>query len=385
MDNNKTPAVTAMSFARVELPAMREVATKGWATWGSDNLLPRDIMRAFDGSAVHAAIVKSKQQWIAGGGIGIEGMTPKETEEWLGSAEASTAAELRRLLYSPNPDETLADVAAKAALDWVLFGAIALEVTWARDGRSIGRIKHVPSMRVRSGLLDEDGRVSEYYYSRDWSRATHKGFTPVRVPGFDRGMKEECPVQLLFVRDERPDLDYHATPSWWSAMQWVTLDAEMGGFFSSLIQNGFSPSFVAKFYGQATPEQQQTITQLLRSQYSGSSNAGKMIVTFADSKELSPEFQPIETSNLDKQYIALSELVIQNIIVAHRVPSPSLVGLAIPGKLGYSNEVQNSAELFQRTVIGPDQRVIERAINRIMRAGGVYREFTLTKFNPEGK
>lgn len=370
-----------MSFARQEIPVMREIASKGWATWGADNLLPRDLMRAYDGSATHAAIVKAKQNWTAGAGIGIGGMTQEETLKWIATLEPKEGAEIKRLLFHANAEESLADVASKAALDWILFGAFALEVTWARDGRSIARIKHVPAMRVRSGLLDDDGNVTEYFYSRDWSRATHKGFHPVRIPAFDRATKDDFPVQLMFVRDERPDLDYHSTPSYFSALQWVTLDAEMGGFFSSLIQNGFSPSFVAKFYGQATPEQQEVINTLLRRQYSGSSNAGKMIVTFSDSKDLAPEFQPIETSNLDKQYIALAEMVVQNIIVAHRVPSPSLVGLAVPGKLGYSNEVANSADLFQLTVIGPDQKVIDRAINRIMRAGGVYHEFQLCKFN----
>jgi hypothetical protein len=45
-----------------------------------------------------------------------------------------------------------------------------------------------------------------------------------------------------------------------------------------------------------------------------SSNSGKFVLTFSDDKTRTPEIFPISVSNADKQYLALQELLVQNIL-----------------------------------------------------------------------
>ena len=69
-----------------------------------------------------------------------------------------------------------------------------------------------------------------------------------------------------------------------------------------------------------------------------------------------PEITPIQVSNADKQYLALQELLVQNILTAHRVTSPMLMGIKNNTGLGSNvDELNSSANYFLNTVCKPDQ------------------------------
>lgn len=379
-DNNKD-SVAGFSFGRIELPEIREDRGREWVLYGRDNLYPVELMKLMDSSAIHAAIVQAKATMVAGAGLVLNKLEPDASKEYLDTMEANAAVKIRKLFENPNSNETLHEIVYKIALDWQIFGALSLEITWSRDFTEIARVKHIPAMRVRSGKLI-DGEVCEYFYSRDWDKHRQKGYEPVRLPAFSRSNKDEA-VQLLYVRNERPDLDYYGSPNYNAAIGWINVDSQMALFHSNNITNGFTPSFVAKFYNPPpTPEAQQFIVNNLKKQFAGAENAGKAIVLFSDGKENAPDIEPIAVTNLDKQFLALGEQVVQQIISGHRVTSPMLLGIALPGKLGYSTELESAYKIFQSTVISPDQVVIEKILTKLLRINGVMDSVSITKFSP---
>jgi len=106
-------------------------------------------------------------------------------------------------------------------------------------------------------------------------------------------------------------------------------------------------------------------------QMSGASNAGKFIVTYSDDPERKPDFEPFQLSDAHNQYQFLSEEVTAKIMVGHRVTSPQMFGVAVPGKLGGGGELAESAELFEKNVVLPNRRVVEEAVQTLLRASGL--------------
>jgi len=58
-------------------------------------------------------------------------------------------------------------------------------------------------------------------------------------------------------------------------------------------------------------------------------------------------------------------------MVGHRVTSPQMFGVAVPGKLGGGGELAESSELFERNVINPARQVVEEAVKTLLNASGL--------------
>ena len=58
-------------------------------------------------------------------------------------------------------------------------------------------------------------------------------------------------------------------------------------------------------------------------------------------------------------------------MVAHRVVSPAMFGVKTAGQLGSTQELEVASQLFNRQVIEPYQRVINKALKSIFQAAGV--------------
>ena len=95
-------------------------------------------------------------------------------------------------------------------------------------------------------------------------------------------------------------------------------------------------------------------------------------MTFSDSKENTPEITPIAMSDASKQYIALQELLMQNILTGHRCTSPMLVGINSENGFGSNAEELNSAfEIYLNTVIKVFQSNILKTLNKILTVNGI--------------
>jgi len=81
-----------------------------------------------------------------------------------------------------------------------------------------------------------------------------------------------------------------------------------------------------------------------------------------------PQITPIAVSNADKQYLALQELLVQNILTAHRVTSPMLMGIKNNTGLGNNADELNQAfEVYLNTVVQPYQEKILKCIGKVLK------------------
>jgi len=148
------------------------------------------------------------------------------------------------------------------------------------------------------------------------------------------------------------------------------------------ILNGFFPSFHINFpNGEPSPEAQRLISREIERNLSGTQNAGKFLITFTKSKDEAPVIQPFPVTDADKQYEYLSKEATSQIIVAHRVTSPLLMGVRTDGNGLGSNtdEIKAALYVFTKQVIEPFQRIITDAVEKILAFNGVPSQVIIEK------
>jgi predicted nucleic acid-binding Zn ribbon protein len=110
--------------------------------------------------------------------------------------------------------------------------------------------------------------------------------------------------------------------------------------------------------------------EAIKAQHSGTKNAGKALIFYADGKELAPDVDTLDATNIDQRLIQVADQIVQQIISGHRV-NPAIVGISIPGKLGYSNELLQSWEIFNTMVIKPERKLILDTFKEVLIYNGV--------------
>ena len=183
---------------------------------------------------------------------------------------------------------------------------------------------------------------------------------------------EQNTRQLMFIQYEENNMDYYSLPNYYSALRWIKCDFLMSEYNLGAINNGFSPSIVFKFYKRPTPEERRMNAEAIKAQHGGPKNAGKAIILYSDGKDLSPDIDTLDATNIDSRLITVSEQIIQNIITAHRA-HPQLLGIQVPGKLGYSSELLQSWEIFDKMVVQPERKLIFDAFKEVLVYNGVAR------------
>lgn len=342
---NKKYNMAKVNLASVNIPLMSESFNRtAWVNYGEDNQYPQYLIHQYNNCAIHKAIVNAKRELTCGDGL----VCPTEP---------------LAIVTPVNGKETIEEVFRKAALDYIMFGGYSLNVIWSRDRQSIAEIYHLDFSRLRSGKLNENDEVTEYYYSPDWSNT--RKYPPVKYPVFDQKTSE--PSQVVYHFDYSPNNSYYPIPDYSGGLSAINIDIQIKNFHNNNLRNGFNPSLFLNFNnGVPSEEEKQEISQALEYQFAGSTNAGKPIVSFNESKELAPEVIQIGTNASDNYYSTLYEDITRSILSAHRVSSAELFGIATPGKLGGSDEILQHSEFFRNSVIIPYIQQLLPTFNKLM-------------------
>ena len=360
--------IQGFNFSSYNVPVFKEKPYKKWVNCGADNLFPNYLVDKMNKCAIHNAILESKVRQVIGEGMSVEDSQDKDQlsqlNDFLKKIKIKTL--LRRI-----------------AFDYELFGYFYLGITWSNDRTKIANIYHVDASSIRVGMPDKDTReVTTFYYSEDWSQFKKANFIPEEIPLFDPSNRIE-PTCLLMVRGYRPNTRFYNLPVYIGAMNAIELNYEIGNYMLNSIKNGLSPSMNISFNnGNPSDEEKEVVYKSIKNLYSGSNNAGKFILSFNQSKENATTIDPIETSNMSEIYSRLSEFCQNEIVRGHRLPNPILAGISVPGQLGLSNEIVQSAELFYNQVIAPTQLLLEETIQDLIEFNGFSLKVFIKDSNP---
>jgi hypothetical protein len=328
------------------LPRFSEVFQRvPWVYYGDNNLMPQYLITRFNNSAIHKAIVTSKVNQIMGDGV-VSINNPIASVNLV------------------NKKENVSEVMKKCALDLVLFGGYSINVIWSRDRKTIAEIYHLDFSRVRVGKINpETDEIEKYYYSADWTNL--KKFPVEEYDSFNQEDGE--PSQVVYYKQYQPSNSYYPNPDYSGALAAIEIDVNIKEFHSNNLKNNMLPSLWIDFVnGIPDEENQRLMTRALEEQYSSVNNAGRPIISFNESPELSPKITQIATSQNDGYYQAIYDDIIRTILSGHRISSGELFGISTSGKLGTRNEIIDHSEYIRKMVIMPYQSELLPTFNKLV-------------------
>ena len=345
--------IRIVNLASHTTPQVVEDNRKQWVAYGDDNNYFQYLIDRYNGSATNNAIINGMTELIYGKGLYATDASRKPDEYAM-----------MKSLFSRT-------CMRKVTFDLKAMGQAAFQVIYNKDKTKVVQVEHMPIETLRFEKMNDDGEVTGYYYSKDWTKIRKKGFEPVRIPAFGHGERGEG-LEIYCIKPYRSGFYYYSPVDYQGGLPYAELEEEVANYHINNIKNGLSPSMLINFNnGVPTEEERELIERRIIQKFSGSSNSGKFILAFNDNKEMAASIEPVQLSDASEQYQFLADESMRKLMVAHRVTSPMLMGIKDNTGLGNNaDELKTASLLFHNTVVRPIQELILDAIDDIMAVNG---------------
>ena len=350
----RNPAISLVSLSSYQTPEIIESKTNEWVEFGANNDYFSFLINKANGSATAGACIIGVSQMIFGKGLDATDSSRKP------EAYARMISLFRK------------DVVRRLSYDLKLAGQCAMQVIYSKDKKTIEKIEHLPIETLRAEKCSsKDREVQAYYYHPDWANKKQSE-DPLRIPAF--GVSDtRKPIEILYVKPYEAGMYYYSTPDYVSGISYAEVEAELSTFHLNNVKNSMHPSMLISMNnGVPDEEAQRLIESKILSKFGGTSNAGKVIISFSDSKESSSEITPIQLSDAHNLYQQIADESQKKIMISHRIVSPMLLG--IKDSTGFGNnaqELENASILMQNIVIAPFQDLLIDAFDRVLAFNGI--------------
>jgi hypothetical protein len=356
-----------LKFDQVPLPIYKEVKGKDYIFYGERNDYPNYLLRIYNNSAKHNAIVTGKVDYICGNGWGVKSEDEMEKAKVFGMIDKVNRNQ-----------ESLNELTNKLVTDLTIFGGYYLQVVWTKATGEIAELYHVDYYKVRTNADN-----SEFYVSDNWIKNDNVNPRPdfETYPAFDPN--NPTGSQILYFKEYRAGVNTYSLPDYRGAISYIELDISIGEYHLNTINNGmFSSKLINLNGGKVSQEEEDRIEKQFQNKFSGSKNAGKFMLAFNDSKENEPSIIDLSGTELDKHFDLLNLTVQQEIFSGHKITSGMLFGIKTEGQLGGRSELRDAYQLFQNTYVNAKQRALEETINYLYKFNDVTAKLVLKPTEP---
>jgi hypothetical protein len=321
--------VSFIKFADVKVPVMKEVPNKGWVSFGEDNKFPDMLLTMFNKSSKHNGIVLGKVNYIVGKGFEQK--------------------------VNANKYEVIDELLKKVTIDIEVFGGCYIEVQYNELGK-IAALYHVPYNKVRSN------KDNTQFFIKDWS-SYKRNDEPKVFSAYNKNLDPKLlknQTQILYYKEYRPGVETYTYPGYMGALNAIQTDIEVSKYHLSTITNGmFASKMISFFEGIPTEEEKREIEKGFKNKFTGSENAGNIVLNFGKDPGKRPQLDDLSSTDLDKHFDVLSKSIQEEIFAGHQVVSPMLFGIRVEGTLGGRSEMRDAYEIFKLTYVSDKQQALE--------------------------
>lgn len=351
--------ITLGNYARPEIVENQHL---DWVEYGEDNDYFQYLIDRYYGSPTNNAIINSITDLVFGKGLAAK------NQEAKASSFAKVAAMVRP------------ECLRRAIQDFNVTGNCTFEIH-QKNGVPT-RVYHAAVNHLRAEKCNKKGEIKGFYYSKKWEDVTRKEDVEY-FPNFE--YDENSEVTILWVKKESIGTFYYAPVDYQGGLQYAELEEEVANYHINNIQNGLAPSMLINFNNGEPPEEEQVLIEnKIIEKFSGSSNAGRAIVSFNDPDSQPATIEPVTLSDADKQYEFLSQECTNKLIRAHRITSPLLLGIR-EGNNGLGSNKDEMKVAFDQllsTVIQPKQDIIINGLQKIFKRAGISLELYFDVISP---
>ena len=354
--------ISTINLSNYTSPQIEIVKSKNWVTYGENNSYFEFLLDRYKGSPTNSAVINAISMMIYGKGLDATDSNVK-VEQYAKMKGLFKKESVRKLAY-----------------DLKLFGQCAIQVIYSKDRKTIAQVEHLPVETLAIEKVDDEKEIKAFYYFPDWQKIKPSD-NPTRIPAF--GTSKES-IEILYVKPYVAGYYYFSPVDYQGGLQYAELEEEISNFHLNNIMNGLAPSMLINFNnGVPNEEERELIERKIYQKYSGSSNAGRFILSFNDSTETESSIEAIQLSDAHNQYQFLSDESMRKILVAHRVVSPMLIGIKDKTGLGNNaDEIKTASTLMDNTVIRPFQELLIDAFDRILAYNDVALNLYFTTLQP---
>lgn len=335
--------ITLTSYSR---PPLVEDKSKDWVMNGRNNDYYNYIIDRNNGSPTNSSINQSYSTLIYGKGLRTSS----------GSLGAENWGRLQTIL---RPREL-----RKMVADFQVFGEFSFEVIETKGGE-LHSLTHIPKQMVIPSIANEKNEIEHYWFSKNWRKYTDIENTPVLFNAYGAAQGSSIYVAKPYV----VGAEYFGAPSYSSALVFAEMEEEIANVQISSIKNGLSAGYIIQIPNGTnyTPEEKEEFERQVKRKLTSSSNSSNFIISFND-QEVAIEVTPFPVNaNVHKQWETLTKEAKNQIMTAHKVISPSLVGLSsASGFSSVADEMDMSERQTIKRVIKPKQDFILDSIEEVL-------------------
>lgn len=304
--------------------AEKETRGKGFISYGEDNMIPEYLHTLYNEVSTLKTIINGTADYVAGDDI----VTDKADANMEG--------------------DSWKDIVTLIAKDYLIYGGFALEVIRNKAGKP-AYVNYIDFRYLRS---DKDNNL--FWYSEDYGKKYTRADKTIVLPKFNKDADDV--KSILYVKNDRTST--YPTPIYSGAIKACEIERHIDEFHLSELENGFYGSYMFSFNnGIPEDEQKEEIEKNINEKFCGSSNVGRVLINFADSKDNSLEVEKLDVVDFSDKYTAAATRSREQIYCSFGA-IPQLFGL-MTAATGFSEQEFNEAfKLYNRTKVRSIQRLI---------------------------
>jgi hypothetical protein len=340
--------ITLSNYVR---PKVVENKSRGYVLNGHHNSFYQYIIDRNNGSPTNSSINKTYNSLIYGGGLtyknGIYGVN-----DWAKLQTVLRPADIRKMVA-----------------DFQVFGEFACQVIQTKGG-DISSIKHIPKQMVVPSICNEDYEIDSYWYSRNWRKINQNA--PEQFPAF--GYNANAPISIYVGSPYTVGDVYFATPDYLAGMPYCEFEEELANLNINSIKNGLSAGYIINVPNgkSLTPQEKDDFERQVRNRLTRTPNASQFILSF-NGADVEITVTPLpQNSAIHKQWDWLSGEAKNQIMTAHRVISPSIIGLSTSsGFSSVAEEMDMAERQMVKRVIQPKKDFMTESFEHIISQFGM--------------
>lgn len=366
--SNKNGVYLTNLEKQIEGAAVTKNSSMGWIKFGSRNNWPNILLDLYNQSPTHHAAINFEVQCIVGGGVDYDAM------------------KLDRTQIFPNYQYSYDQLIRNLALDYCLYGAYAIEIIRNKGGKDFS-FYHIPYEKIRCSPYDEDGVITSYWISNDWTALGQN--PPIELEAIE--MRDESEIKMgkpyLYVfKNYDPTMSYYQSPSYIAGLKAIQSEVEYLNFDLRTTVNSFVPSGMLVLNEVETDTQRQAVIDNVTRMFQGSDNANSLMISFRNNvDETKPEFIPFTTNQGNVNlYDSANQRTVNRILCAHNIPSASLCGLPDVGNSGFasdSQKLETAYQLYQKLTGNYNRQNVIRALNDMFKLNGINVEIVMKELH----
>ena len=282
--------------------------------------------------------------------------------------------ELEILFESLNVEETLIETMVRVWQDCLTVGNGYLEIGRNNEGK-VGYIGHIPATMVRVRRR-RDGFV-QLSRANKVQAVFFRNFQDLEMEDPING--DPTPNEVIHFKMYSPNSTYYGIPAAVSAAAAIIGDKFAKEYNIDYFENKAIPRYAIILKGaKLSNKSKAELVNYFRNEVKGR-NHGTLVIPLPASigSDSDIRFEKLEAGVQDASFDKYRKSNRDEILVANRVPAPK-VGVYDNANLAVSRDADKT---FKMQVIGPDQAIIEKKINRLLAEFTDLLQFKLKKID----